>query len=185
MGRPYAATAPPRAVTRGHRISDGDRCAPHACPSAPGCPVQAVRTCQVARVRNVALMRPRATGRCARGAGHYIVPMTIDRGAQPLTGGSVNPVVRIGDTVRRPTGPWTAAVHALLRHLERRGFTAAPRVLGIDDAGREMLTYLDGSAALRPWPDAFLRTSGMTALGRMLGAYHHAVADFRPPPDAT
>ncbi|MFI2076838.1 MULTISPECIES: hypothetical protein [Streptomyces] len=34
--------------------------------------------------------------------------------AQPLPGGNVSAgVVRIGDTVRRPAGPWTPAVHAL------------------------------------------------------------------------
>ena len=33
----------------------------------------------------------------------------------PLGGGNVSGgVVRIGDTVRRPAGPWTPAVHALL-----------------------------------------------------------------------
>lgn len=33
-----------------------------------------------------------------------------------LSGGWVNEVVRTGDTVRRSAGPWTPAVHALLRH---------------------------------------------------------------------
>ena len=47
-----------------------------------------------------------------------------------LAGGHTHAgIVRIGDTVRRPTGPWTASVHALLRHLEEHGFTAAPKHL--------------------------------------------------------
>lgn len=37
---------------------------------------------------------------------------------QILGGDARSPVVRIGDTVRRPSGAWTPAVHALLRHLE-------------------------------------------------------------------
>lgn len=53
-------------------------------------------------------------------------------------------IVRIGDTVRRPVGPWSPVVHALLRHLESAGFDAAPRFLGIDQAGREILTFLPG-----------------------------------------
>jgi len=36
-------------------------------------------------------------------------------------------------------------VHAVLRHLERAGFDGAPRVLGFDDRGREVLTFLDGN----------------------------------------
>jgi hypothetical protein len=35
----------------------------------------------------------------------------------PLTGGDMTAVVRVGDTVRRTAGPWTPAVHALLRQL--------------------------------------------------------------------
>jgi hypothetical protein len=35
----------------------------------------------------------------------------------PLGGGNMSSgVVRVGDTVRRPAGPWTPAVHALLTH---------------------------------------------------------------------
>ena len=68
--------------------------------------------------------------------------MTEDLTEQPLTGGFVNKVARVGDTVRRPTGYWTPAVHARLRHLEAVGFSEAPRVLGIDEAHREVLTFL-------------------------------------------
>ncbi len=61
-----------------------------------------------------------------------------------LDGGNVGGAVRIGKTVRRPTGPWTPAVHALLDHLERHGLPCAPRVLGTDARGREVLSYLPG-----------------------------------------
>ena len=54
-----------------------------------------------------------------------------------LPGGNVAPVYRVGDTVRRSTGPWTPVVHALLRHLERVGFEHAPRVLCVDGDGRQ------------------------------------------------
>ena len=47
----------------------------------------------------------------------------------PLIGGNTSTVVRVGDTVRRNAGPWTPAVHSLLHHLERVGFTGAPRAL--------------------------------------------------------
>ena len=40
-------------------------------------------------------------------------------------------VHRQGDLVIRDTGPWTPAVHALLRHLEDVGFPAAPRLVAL------------------------------------------------------
>jgi hypothetical protein len=83
-----------------------------------------------------------------------------------LAGGSVTSVERVGATVRRATGPWTPAVHALLRHLAARGFPTAPRVLGIDDGGREMLTYLEGEVATRPWPAVLRHGDGLLQLRR-------------------
>ena len=55
-------------------------------------------------------------------------------------GGNLNDAVRVGDTVRRRAGPWTPAVHALLRYLESAGFEA-PRVVGMDAQGREVLGF--------------------------------------------
>ena len=44
-----------------------------------------------------------------------------------LEGGSMTHVVRVGDTVRRSPGRQSAAVQALLRHLESEGVDGAPR----------------------------------------------------------
>jgi hypothetical protein len=63
-----------------------------------------------------------------------------------LEGGNVGGAVRVGDTVRRSAGPWTPAVHALLAHLAGTGFTGAPRPLGFDEQGREVLTFLEGES---------------------------------------
>ncbi|WP_197700840.1 hypothetical protein [Micromonospora purpureochromogenes] len=41
-------------------------------------------------------------------------------GEQRLVGGNVGGAVLVGDTVRRPTGPWTPAVHDLLDYLAPR-----------------------------------------------------------------
>lgn len=61
-----------------------------------------------------------------------------------LEGGNVGGAVRIGPTVRRPVGAWTPAVHSLLGSLRARGLTEVPRVLGVDDRDREVLSYLPG-----------------------------------------
>src|SRR5688500_11708924 len=53
----------------------------------------------------------------------------------PLSGGRLTSgVVRVADTVRRPTGPHSPFVHRLMRHLAWVGFEAAPRLLGRADA---------------------------------------------------
>lgn len=90
------------------------------------------------------------------------------------------PVVRIGDTVRRPLQPWSETVHALLRHLEAVGFTHAPRVLGIDEQGREVLTYIEGGSGPQGWAEV-VPDDGLTAFARLLREYHDATVDFVPP----
>ena len=109
--------------------------------------------------------------------------MTTDEVEIPLPGGDMTEgVVRIGGTVRRPVRPHTAAVHALLRHLEEVGFEGAPRVLGIDAKNREILTYLAGEVPRRPLPGYVLAESTLVALAELQRDYHEAVAGFKPPP---
>ena len=98
-----------------------------------------------------------------------------------LEGGDLNHVVRVGDTVRRPQGEWSPAVHALLLHFERVGFDGAPRFLGIDEQDREILSFVEGDPGLAPLSAG---DDALVALGRLLRRMHEAVADFEPPPDA-
>jgi hypothetical protein len=82
-------------------------------------------------------------------------------------------VVRVGDTVRRNAGPHAAFVHAVLRRLEERGFPAAPRFRGLDERGREILTFLPGSTGHglgRPGPGRLGELAAWTA------ALHDALA---------
>lgn len=86
-------------------------------------------------------------------------------------------VVRVGDTVRRPSSG--AAVHALLDHLEQVSFPYSPRLLGVDEHGREVLTYLPGSSGRHGWAHV-VSDGGLRAFAQLLRAYHDAVADFAP-----
>jgi hypothetical protein len=99
-----------------------------------------------------------------------------------LTGGGRTEVHRRGDVVLRAAGPWTPAVHLLLRHLEAAGFPAAPRLVGsgFDADGRETLTFIDGEFT-QPGPWSL---DGAAALGRMLRDLHAATRTFRPPDGA-
>jgi hypothetical protein len=54
---------------------------------------------------------------------------------------------RIGNTVRRAPGENTAFVQWVLRHLEDEGVAWAPRPLGIDELGREVVTWIPGATA--------------------------------------
>lgn len=92
-------------------------------------------------------------------------------------------IVRIGPRVHRPTGYWTPAVHALLRHLEAVDFRYAPRVLGTDDRGREMLSYIPGRGGPLGWA-AIVPESGVVLYARLLRVYHDAVRSFVPPAGA-
>ena len=98
-----------------------------------------------------------------------------------LPGNVTSGVVRVGDTVRRPVQPWSATVDALLEHLWTVGFTGAPRPLGRDEQGRQVLEYVPGDlgADSGTYSEAELRS-----IGRMLADLHRALAGFTPPADA-
>lgn len=95
-----------------------------------------------------------------------------------LPGGNVGGAVRIGDTVRRQQGAWTPAVHALLEYLDGR-VAGIPRVLGQDEQGREVLSYLPGHVVD---VDTELLTDGQ--IGSLLAwtrEFHEVVAGFSHP----
>lgn len=52
--------------------------------------------------------------------------------------------VKIDNTVHRQLAENSAFVHKALKFLERSGFDWAPRYLGMDEQGREVLEYIDG-----------------------------------------
>jgi Phosphotransferase enzyme family len=99
-----------------------------------------------------------------------------------LPGGTTNAgrVSRVGDTVRRPRRPTSAATEALLLHLERVGFEGAPRYLGVDERGREVLTYIPGQAAIAPTPSWALTDEAVMSVADLLRRYHEAAASFDP-----
>jgi hypothetical protein len=98
------------------------------------------------------------------GAGHRSVDHMADEEAVQVT--PDRRVVRLGDTVRRPARPWTPAVHALLTYLEDVGFPYSPRVLGIDETGREILTYVDGASGPQGWGEV-VGDAGLTTYARL------------------
>jgi hypothetical protein len=106
--------------------------------------------------------------------------MASDSGEVLLNGGLTNAgrVSRVGNTVRRPQRPTSAATWALFEHLERVGFDGAPRFLGIDDSGREMLSFIPGEAAIEPCEDWALTDEALVSVAELLRRYHDAAASF-------
>jgi len=116
---------------------------------------------------------------------HLVPPRDMADGRPPRVR------VRVGDLVHRTSYPWSSAVVDLLQHIEREGFDGAPRALGFDDQGREVLTFIEGEVArgtefvpdeggrfdLR-LPDIVWRDEVLVHLGALLRAYHDAAATF-------
>lgn len=100
----------------------------------------------------------------------------------PLLGGDVTEgVVRVGDTVRRPRSSVSDAVAAVLHHLEAVGFEGAPRHLGVDRRGRDVLTFVDGQVAGRPWPAWVAEEDRLVSLARLLRRFHDAAEPLGVP----
>lgn len=65
-------------------------------------------------------------------------------------GNNAEEVVRVGDTVHRTRGPRSDFAADVLRYLESVGYLHAPRHLGIDDQGRDVLSYIPGRTTDHP-----------------------------------
>lgn len=84
-------------------------------------------------------------------------------------------VVRVGNTVRRSMGDHSDLVHTVLRHLEHVGFAGAPRFLGVDEQGREMLTFVKGDVVGQPWPPWVADDDRAASVARLLRALDDAM----------
>ncbi|WP_440118981.1 phosphotransferase [Paenibacillus sp. QZ-Y1] len=106
--------------------------------------------------------------------------MLVSDQEEVLTGGNVNQVVKVGNTFRRCTKP-NPYVNELLLHLENVGYDHAPRYLGIDEQGREILSYLDGNVPGNDYPEIegyMWSDESLTAVAKLLRSYHEATVGF-------
>lgn len=86
-------------------------------------------------------------------------------------------VERVGRRVRRPTGPWTPAVHEYLAFLSEAGLRGIPEVHGVED-GREILSYVPGRGV--PLDEVVL-DDVLVEAAAWLRDFHDIAEDFRPP----
>lgn len=94
-----------------------------------------------------------------------------------LSGGNLTKVVRIGDSVRRSPSPSTPTIQRLLAHVRSAGVGWVPEPRGLDEEGREVLSYLEGEVphAMPAW---VWSEAVLTDVARALRAWHDATATF-------
>jgi hypothetical protein len=89
-------------------------------------------------------------------------------------------VVRIGDTVRRPHQSSSSAVQAYLERLAAVGFVGAPRYLGRDSQGRDVLDFIDGDVAGDPVEEWAARDDVLPSVAQLVRRLHDASAGWEP-----
>ncbi len=104
--------------------------------------------------------------------------MSNHENEETLTGGNVSIVYRSGDTVRRELKPDSPKTHNLLQHLENKGFSYAPKFLGTDEKGREILSFIDGESGNYPLKKYMWSNDVLKEIPKILRLYHDAVSDF-------
>ncbi|HST67177.1 MAG TPA: phosphotransferase [Mycobacteriales bacterium] len=92
-------------------------------------------------------------------------------------------VVRVGDTVRRPRQEQSEFVPAYLPHLEAVGFRGAPRFLGVDDRGRDVLDFVPGDVPGAPPEDWACTDEVVAVIGTLVRTLHDASQGWQPPPE--
>src|SRR6516164_4240358 len=136
---------------------------------------------RVRRVINAMRKRPvdvlgragRSLGCCHMSEGELLIGDGVTQG-----------IVRIGDTVRRPLRPTSLTVQAYLAHLRDAGLTGAPLPLGVDEQGREVLSFVPGDVPRNPLPPDTAGDDVLVALARLIRALHVASTGWVPPPGA-
>jgi hypothetical protein len=103
--------------------------------------------------------------------------MTDHPQEEQLHGGFINEVVRVGDTVRRAGSQVSDFAPRLLRFLEGRDWTGAPRYLGVDEQGRQILGFIEGIVPTGDVvPEAFKADESLSAVARMVREFHDLTA---------
>lgn len=100
-----------------------------------------------------------------------------------LSGGNVSIVYKKGNHVYRTRKDGSEHVHRLLKHLEANGISGVPRFVGIDEQGREILTYLEGETGDYPLKAYMWSDETIQAAARLMRQLHDATADVEWPSD--
>jgi len=101
---------------------------------------------------------------------------------EKILGGTMNHVIKIGDTIHRQN-MGNPLLHSYLQFLEEKGMTGTPRFLGMDEQGREILSYVAGETAesgLGFDPPCLHSDQAICDMARFMRRLHDVSADFLP-----
>lgn len=98
----------------------------------------------------------------------------VERDGELRGGGQSVGLVKIGNTVRRERYPNALFVQELLTELEHSGFSGAPRYLGSDEQGRQVLSYVPGTVP--EGPPFRLSDAHVLSATRLIREYHDRTA---------
>lgn len=91
-------------------------------------------------------------------------------------GNRADDIVRIGDRVHRTNHPWSPAVRVLLNHLEATAPGTAPASFGLDDEGRDVISFVEGEAGHYPLTDSMRSDESLARMARLIRRFHDATA---------
>ncbi|MHB1445434.1 MAG: phosphotransferase [Acidimicrobiales bacterium] len=93
-----------------------------------------------------------------------------------LVGGVANAgrVVRVGDEVLRPAGPYSESIHRFLGALREVGFPGVPAPVAAEPDGRERLSFIAGDVAVPPYPEWVQRDEALVSLAVLTRRFHEA-----------
>jgi aminoglycoside phosphotransferase (APT) family kinase protein len=98
--------------------------------------------------------------------------------SEPLDGGNMGSVSRLGDTVVRESGEWTPAVHRLLMHLDSAGVRGVPQPRGFAEDGREVLSFVEGVVPSYPMPSWVWTEAALDSAAILLRKVHDATEGY-------
>lgn len=99
-----------------------------------------------------------------------------DHEAEPLAGGNMGVVTRIGSSVARPSGPWTPSVQQFMSELRSAGLATVPEPRGLADDGRELIEYIEGDVGTYPMPSWVWSDAVLMDVAHQLRVVHDAAA---------
>lgn len=95
-----------------------------------------------------------------------------------LSGGNMNSPIRKNQLIYKEATPASQTIHELLTYVRARGVTWVPESKGINQAGKHVLTYLEGEVP-HDIPEWLWEEATLLEAGKKLRQWHDATLGFK------